>query len=290
MLTGGSGFRLERLEPLGAPGVVDPSSNGHAARRPRTNTAPAWCEVRLLGPVEVVRDGNRVEGLTPVTIQMLVYLAVHRDGVTKERLDDVIWGGVAARPGSQRVTAVLTRLRRILGDGPDGQPLVPRRTGDEPIVLSEHLGTDIARAFAHLAVARDLPAELRIRELAAALEFVRGEPMEGRVYSWATDTCEQAIVRLQEAALEVARASREAGDLDAADRAIEQGLKLLDPNGWLYLERGHIERLRGHVEQPRRIFEHYRRKLADDADEIAGTVAEPPAEIELAFRELMASA
>jgi DNA-binding SARP family transcriptional activator len=270
--------------------AADPNTNGQASPSPSPKTEPAWCEVRLLGPIEVVQNGTRVEGLTPGTLEILVYLATHPEGVTKERLDNVIWAGAAARPGSQRVTSALTKLRKLLGDGPDGNPLVPRRSGDEPIVLSEHLGTDLDRAFAHLAVAHDLPVELRVRELAAALELVRGEPLEGRAYSWATDICEQAIVQLQDAALDLARASREAGDVDTAERAVEQGLKLLDPNGWLYLERAHLARLRGRPEQPPRIFERYRRKLADDADEIAGTVATPPPEIELAFRELMARA
>lgn len=269
---------------------VDPSGNGLVSHAPPPSTEAAWCEVRLLGPVEVLRDGLRVEGLTPGTLEILVYLATQPHGVTKERLDNVIWAGSAARPGSQRVTSALTKLRKVLGDGPDGEPLVPRRSGDEPIKLSEHLSTDLDRAFAHLAIARDLPAELRTQELTAALELVRGEPLEGRAYSWATDISQRAIVQLQDAALEVARACREAGDLDAADRAIEQGLKLLDPNGWLYLERAELERLRGHPELPPRIFEQYRRKLADDADEIASTVATPPPEIELAFRELMVRA
>jgi len=282
---------LEPAEPVdeAAPAGVD-RGKGHPSPRPRASTEPAWCEVRLLGPVEVVLDGARVEGLTPGTLEMLVYLATHRGGVTKERLDNVIWAGAAARPGTQRVTSALTKLRKVLGDGPDGKPLLPRRSGDEPIALSQHLGTDLDRAFTHLAVARDLPAELRIRELTAALELVRGEPLEGRAYSWATDICQRAIVQLQDAALDVARPCREAGDLDAVERAIERGLKLLDPNGWLYLERAELERLRGRPEQPPRIFEQYRRKLADDADEIAGTVATPPPEIELAFRELMARA
>ncbi|MBA2558020.1 MAG: hypothetical protein H0V12_11860, partial [Chloroflexi bacterium] len=205
----GSGS-LEPAEPLdeAAPADVDPSTNGHHPQRPTPNTEPAWCEVRLLGPVEVVRNGARVEGLTPGTLEMLVYLATHPDGVTKERLDDVIWSGSAARPGTQRVTSALTKLRKILGDGPDGKPLVPRRSGDEPIVLSEHVRTDLERAFAHLAVARDLPADLRVRELTAALEVVRGEPLEGRAYSWATDISQRAIVHLQDAALELARSCR----------------------------------------------------------------------------------
>jgi DNA-binding SARP family transcriptional activator len=280
---------LEPVEPLNESALVDvdPSTNGHHSQRSAPSTEPAWCEVRLLGPVEILRNGVRVEGLTPGTLEMLIYLATHPAGVTKERLDDVIWTGSAARPGTQRVTSALTKLRKVLGDGPDGKPLVPRRSGDEPIALSEHVRTDLDLAIAHLAIARDLPSELRTRELAAALEPVRGEPLEGRAYSWATDICEHAIVQLQDAALELARASREAGDLDTAERAIEQGMKLLDPNGWLYLERAHVARLRGRPEQPWRIFEQYRRKLTDDADEIAGTVAIPPPEIELAFRELM---
>ena len=269
---------------------VDPSTNGDALHQPASATEPPWCEIRLLGPVEVVLNGARVDGLTPRTLEILTYLATHPHGVTSERLDDAVWAGAAARPGSQRVTAALTKLRKVLGDGPDGRPLVPRRSADEPIVLSEHVGTDLDRASAHLAIARDLPAELRTREQAAALDLVRGEPLEGRPYSWATDICQQAIVQLQDAALELARACREAGDLDGADRAIGQGLKLLDSNGWLYLERAHVARLRGRPEQLPRIFEQYRRKLADDADEIAGTVAIPPPEIELAFRELMAPA
>ena len=283
---------LQEAEPpqQAAPPDADPSTNGHAPHHPSPTTETPWCEVRLLGPVEIMRDGVRVDGLTPRTLEILVYLTTRPHGVTRERLDDAIWTGGAARPGSQRVTAALTKLRKVLGDGPDGQPLVPRRSADEPIVLSEHVVTDLDRAFARLAVARDLPADVGTREVAAALDLVRGEPLEGRAYSWATDICQQAIVQLQDAALNLARACREAGDLDGAHRAIEQGLKLLDPNGWLYLERAHVARLRGRPEQPPRIFEQYRRKLADDADEIAGTVATPPPEIELAFRELIAGA
>jgi hypothetical protein len=269
---------------------VDPSTNGHPSGQPARPTESAWCEVRLLGPVEVIRGGKPVDGLPPRALEMLLYLVTHPGGVPKERLDNVMWAGRSAGGGTQRVTSALTKLRAILGDGPDGKPLVPRRLGDEPIVLSPQVGCDLDRALAHLELADDLPGDLRAREVAAALELVRGEPFESKAYSWATDIAQRAIVRLQDAALEAARALRDVQDLDAADRIIEQGLKLMDPNGWLYLERAELERLRGHPEQPPRIFEQYRRKLADDADEIAGTVASPPPEIELAFRELMARA
>lgn len=269
---------------------VDPTTNGHPTVRPARPTEPAWCEVRLLGPVEVIRDGKPVEGLPPRALEMLVHLVTHPGGVPKERLDNVMWAGRSAGGGTQRVTSALTKLRGILGDGPDGRPLVPRRTGDEPIDLSPHVGCDLDRALAHLELAGDLPGDLQAREVATALELVRGEPFEGKAYSWATEIARHATVRLQDAALEAARTLRHTEDLAGADRVIQQGLKLMDPNGWLYLERAELERRRGHPEQPPRIFEQYRRKLADDADEIAGTIGIPPPEIEFAFRELIARA
>ena len=277
--------------PASEPGSqsADPSTNGHRAPESGRATEPAWCEVQILGPVAVVRNGERVD-LPPRVLELLVYLVLHPGGVPKGRLDNVLWAGHDPGGRSQRVTSALTKLRKRLGEGPDGELLAPRRQGDEPIELSPHVGCDLDRALAHLAVAKDLPADLAARELAAALELVRGEPFDGRAYSWATDADQRAIVQLQDAALEAARTLREAGDLDAADTAVAQGLKLLDPNGWLYFERAELERLRGHPEQPSRIFEIYRRKLVDDADEIAGVVASPPPEIELAFRELMARA
>ena len=267
--------------------TVDPTTNGHPTTYATGATEPGWCEVRLLGPAEVLCNGQPVH-VPPRAMELLVYLVTNPDGVPKERLENVIWAGHDPRGHSQRVTSALTKLRKRLGECPDGELLVPRRTGDQRIDLSARVSCDIDLALAHLTVARDLPAEPAAREVAAALELVRGEPFEGLGYSWATDISQRAIIQLQDAALDAARTLREAGDFEQADRVIQQGLKLLDPNGWLYLEQAQLERQRGHPEQPPRIFDNYRRKLADDADEIAGTIAIPPPEIELAFRELIA--
>ncbi|MEX0706106.1 MAG: hypothetical protein WD041_05755, partial [Nitriliruptoraceae bacterium] len=118
----------------------EPSTNGHPVVRPGPPTEPAWCEVRLLGPVEVIRDGEPVQGLPPRALEMLVYLVTHPGGVPKERLDNVLWAGRRAGGATQRVTSALTKLRGVLGDGPDGSLLVPRRLGDEAIALSPHVG------------------------------------------------------------------------------------------------------------------------------------------------------
>lgn len=266
--------------------AAEPSNNGHPPSPAVVSPQPAWCEVRILGPIEVVADGRRVEGLTPTLLEVFTYLATH-DGVSKERLEAAVWADQDAPPGTQRVKAALFKIRGVLGDGPDDQPLVPHRSSDELIKLSEHVGCDLNRALAHLDLAKDLPAEARARELAAAVDLVRGEPFQGQAYSWATDLSREAIVNLQDAAVDAARILREGGDLDAAETVIAKGHKLLDGNGWLYLEQADLEMTRGHPERANLIYEQYRRTLDEDADEVAGTVATPPTEIEFAFRELM---
>lgn len=271
----------------GLPAAPTPSSNGQVKPGRRRVTDPAWCDVKVLGPIKVVRNGASVEGLGRRTLEVLAYLATNRErGVTKGELDDAIWQGHAAKPHSQRVTAALTKLRSALGDGPDGQPLLPRRVGTGPIRLSEHVSCDVDRVLAHLALAKDLPAELRLQELAAALELVRGQPFHDLPVSWASSTTEHLIVQLQEAALEIARPHREAGNYDAADTAIRHGLLLHDPNDALYLERAQLAKARGHPEQVSRIWEQLRQRHADDAD-TAGVISAPAGEIELAFRELI---
>lgn len=269
--------------------AADPSNNGHPPSSAVVRTDPAWCEVRILGPVEVVAAGHKVEGLTPTLLEVFTYLATH-DGVSKERLEATVWANQDAALGTQRVKSALFKIRSALGEGPDDHPLVPHRSGDELIKLSEHVGCDLDRALAHLDLAKDLPADAGARELAAAVDLVRGEPFQGQAYSWATELSRQAIVKLQDAAVEAARTLREAGDLETAEAAIANGHKLLDGNGWLYLEQAELEMARGHPERASLVYEQYRNTLADDADEIAGTVASPPPEIELAFGGLLARA
>lgn len=267
----------------------EPTTNGrpHPLVRPRRASEPAFCEVRLLGPIEIYRAGELVEGIPPRSLEVLAYLATHRDGVSKERLDDAIWAGQAGLPGSQRVNSAMNKLREPLGDGPDGELLVPRRLGAERIRLSDHVGCDLDRAFAHVAVARDLPGEAAAPELEAALDLVRGEAFQDLPVSWASDIIQRAIAELQDAALDLARIHRGAGDYEAAERALRLGLRLLDPADALYLELAEVAKARGRPDRVPQLWDQLRRRHAENADEVGGLVSAPPAEIELAFHELL---
>lgn len=260
--------------------------------RPISTTGAAYCHVAVLGPITVTHDGTPVEGLTPIARQLLTYLATHRDGVSLERLDATIWPDRPPSRGGQRARTALTRLRRSLGDGPDDQPLLPRRDhADELIRLSDHVTTDLDQAFALLANARrqDDPAQA-LEDRLAALALVRGSPFTDLTVSWSVDIEQRAIAQLQDTAGAAATTLADAGDHDRAAWAIQQGLLLCDPSEPLYVTWAHIEQARGRADRIPQLWRRLCRLYADDADEIAGMITTPTTETELAFTQLMANA
>ncbi len=261
-----------------------PSSNGH-----RHNQTPltAALQVRILGPVDAHRDGEPITGLAPLTLQILVYLATHRDGVSAERLDDVIWNGQAAAPNSQRLRSALTKLRDSLGDGPDGNPLVPRRRHrSDPVRLDAAVVTDLDLAIGHLEQARTVQGTERLAQLDRALTYVRGEPFAGWPLSWTSEIAERAIAQLQDAAAAAAAGHRRRGQHEAAEHAIITGLKLCDPNETLYIEWARLEASKGRHDQIARIWQRLQAAYDTHADETAGHVGAVTASTIAAFETL----
>jgi DNA-binding SARP family transcriptional activator len=258
--------------------------NGQQSSGP---TVP-WCEVRLLGPVDVHIDGKPHEGLTEASLQLLAYLVTHRNRATRDRIDDVIWSGRTSANSAQRIRTALTRLRAQLGTGPDGRPLLPNRDRNDTYVrISEDVGCDLDRAFAHLAAARDLTGQPRCDHQLAALDLVRGEPFENLPVAWTVGLQQRAIIDLQDAAIEAATWLRQQGEHRPAEHAIQQGLALCDPCEPLYLEWARLEADRGRPEQIPRIWRRLQHHYAADADETAAYVATPTPETELAFTALL---
>jgi nucleoid-associated protein YgaU/DNA-binding SARP family transcriptional activator len=247
----------------------------------------AWCEVGLLGPFTVTQGENVVEGLTTISRQMLAYLVTHRETSTG-KLEDAVWQGQAAQGGGQRVRSALGRLRRQLGEGPDGSPLIPsRKAGDDAIALDDRLGSDLDRAFQRLDAARHQDGLRQAEMLLEALRLVRGEPFEDLPVSWAMDIQQRAIVQLQKAAATAAQLLRDADRHDDAEYAIRQGLVLCDPCEPLYIEWARLERSQGRIDQIPRLWRRLKQRYAEDADDIAGIAAAPTSDTELEFMRLM---
>jgi DNA-binding SARP family transcriptional activator len=170
-------------------------------------TAPI--EVRVLGPLEVLRDGSRLPLTSNRLRALLAALATSAGGVVSaETLGTAVWGrALPASPRSSLQTYV-ARLRRLLGD----EAIVTRPGGYQLQLEADQVD---ARRFLRLAGAPRGAAYER-DNLVEALTLWRGVPYEGIESEW---LAESESDRLTEAYLD---ALERAADLDlVAGRAVD---------------------------------------------------------------------
>ncbi len=175
----------------------------------------AEVEVAVLGPVEVrgaARPFSRAYSL-----DLVVYLAMHRQGATTEAWSTALWPDrVMARP---TLHSTASAARRSLGRGSDGRDHLPH--GHGRLRLAPTVASDWQR-FEAAAAAGD-PSSWR-----AALALVRGRPFDGlRSPDWTVleglaAGVEEAVVAL---ALRLADRRMAAGDATEAAWAARRGLR-----------------------------------------------------------------
>lgn len=280
--------RVGQVAPLDGPDDLDDDRVDTAVTEPAI-PPPRHGDVRLLGPVEVIVGGERLS-LAPKTLDVLCYLATHRDGVEVGRLEEAVWAG-AASADTGRVRTQLAKLRSLLGSDPDGQPMIPpRTTANKLIRLGEGVGSDIDRVLTVLHASRHADVEVRRRAARAVLELVRGAPFDGLgAPEWAAEIEHVTIARLQDEALWLAAHDREAHRWDDARWAVKQGLALFGLAEQLWGEWLRIEAAIGDADEVRRVMGRARKVLAADADEVTGTTLGPSPDLEELYGELLSA-
>jgi nucleoid-associated protein YgaU len=139
-------------------------------------------------------------------------------------------------------------LRRALGDDPQGNPYVPRRTSsDDPYVLSARVRCDWDefKDLAERALCRG-PADVAVLE--TALGMVRGRPFGSHPLPWAEPHSQEMITRIIDIAHTVAQWRTARGperDLVAARQAVSVGLEVDSSAELLYRDWFRIEHASG---------------------------------------------
>jgi len=181
--------------------------------------------VRVLGDVDVLRDGEAVAFDRAKSLEAVAYLALHPSGVTKDSLQQALWPEGDNAEGTWHQT--ISKARRAMGDAPDGTPYFP------PVVttggsyrLSPAVGSDHAQLVAladAAAIADDEAAERLLRE---GLSLVRGEPIAGRgvAYAWRPGPAATVEADVVDAAERLAELCLGRGDGKGAEWAARQGL------------------------------------------------------------------
>ncbi len=168
-------------------------------------------EVAVLGEVEVrgaVRDFSRAWAR-----ELVVYLAMHRNGASSEAWATALWPDRLMAPSSLHSTASVAR--RSLGQDRNGRDHLPRSHGR--LVLADTVGTDWDR-FVRLSRSDD------VGHWREALALVRGRPFEGlRSSDWPilegiAPAIESAVVDASERLSEVEIAARNPREAEWAAR------------------------------------------------------------------------
>ncbi len=180
-------------------------------------------EVRVLGPVHVAGIDRRFPARK--CVELVTYLAFHRQGVEADVLMEALWPEQA--PNSRRLSQLVSRARLTLGDDPDGIPYVPYVT-DGLYRISSHLQTDLDTFIQRIRAAEATSAGERLDHLHAALDLVQAAPFSGvgSGYAWAhtEGIGTHAIVAVDNTAHQLADLALDAGQLDLAEWAARRGL------------------------------------------------------------------
>ncbi len=188
-------------------------------------------EVRVLGKVEIGGIERVERGKSE---ELIVFLALHPDGVDGDQLSEALWPGRPPAKGTLNTTTAVARA--YLGMTPDNEPRLPHaRNGIYR--LDPSVGLDWSRfqtlAERGYAVGSDGADDLR-----RALELVRGRPFQGakpRSYGWAqldeVPVMESSIV---DAADHLAGLLLQAGDHAGCQWAARRGLSTAPYDERLY--------------------------------------------------------
>ena len=166
-----------------------------AAGPPRMLAAPTSepelgdlaARLSVLGPFQLHAGGGLIaKGLRRKAAELLVYLAVHRDGATSEAILEALWPDTSIERAAPILHAATANIRKILRDAtgvPEAAFVV--RVGDQLRIDAHMVDADLWRFQAELASAAGASDdEARSASLHAAAQLWRGDLADGIDAVW----------------------------------------------------------------------------------------------------------
>jgi DNA-binding SARP family transcriptional activator len=186
---------------------------------------PPVLEVAVLGRVEVRVGGHLLRIGRAKSVELLVYLAVHRDGVDADRLWEALWPDRPMRSAVLHTTVSVAR--RSLREGADRPLLVSDARGGRVYQLTGPIELDWER-FEQLAGFDRTRHSASAYALDAALALVRGSPFTSTApgsYDWARGYRTEIEAAIGSVAESLGLLRLDHDDVIGARRAARQGLR-----------------------------------------------------------------
>src|SRR5262249_41633664 len=140
--------------------------------------------IAILGPVDISAPGDKPEQRQRFLAEVIVYLAARgARGADRHQLEDALWPERQVKEGAARTA--ISRARRWLGEQPDGQPWLPDMAAERTYCLADGVLCDW-HLFRRLRSRGEAHGPAGVRDLRAALQLVRGVPLDGADRAYAS--------------------------------------------------------------------------------------------------------
>jgi DNA-binding SARP family transcriptional activator len=230
--------------------------------------------VSVLGPLQIT-GGKRRRRLRASARELIAYLALHRDGASRDQLLEALWPGEDPKRSEQRLWQSSSDVRRVLGS-------VITRERDRYSLDGRHVRLDVDELERLLASAGTADPERVQQVMERALALFTGEPLSGSDYAWAGGELRRLRAIHVDLLEQAGRGRLAAGEWRAALDAAERGLAIDVLNEGLWRLALEAESALGLREAVAERYEHLRVLL----DERLGL--EPARETRLLHRRLLA--
>jgi len=267
--------------PVDPAGVTDPlpgsSGSGWAGEPSESGLRVAVAgagsgevEVQVLGVVQVVG------AVSPFTSQraldLVCYLALHREGATADKLRHWLWRRSEPAPNAKTFANVVSRARVCLGRDADGEPYLSKLGADGVYRLSAQVTTDLERFTTSRRLAGRVRSPRTLECLYAALRLVRGAPFgggSGGTFSW-TDASWRSHVEylVDDTAHHLADMALGLDRLEVARWATLRGLAVAPDCEQCYQRRIAVAHRSGHGREADRVMRQLERQQHEPLPEL----------------------
>jgi nucleoid-associated protein YgaU len=223
--------------------------------------------VTMMGAVSVVdRDGNEGSFQRSKTVELIAWLATHRERSTRSAARTALWE-LDVRDAT--FANVVSEARRALGrlvPPPDDEEWLAR-TLNESLPLHARVVTDADLIRQRVEHAQVAPPAHAIDVLRPAVEMIHGLPFAGSSYLWpdADGLTSNLVLLSTTAAAELAAHALSMGDTDLVFWATGQGLKVLPGHEELIGLRMRAHARAGDLSGVRQEWESYERVITADS-------------------------
>ncbi|MGQ0680404.1 MAG: BTAD domain-containing putative transcriptional regulator [Actinomycetota bacterium] len=227
-------------------------------------------EVRCLGAMSISRrDATLHTGWVKGSKELLAYLIVNRDGVSKDRILEVMWPGANLKEGERLLREALYHLRKqTLGreDAKWSDDYV-RRVG-ETLVLGEddRWWADVWEFESLASTAGRLEHEESKAALRRALSLYGGEFCDDCYFSWAEQLRERYRRLYLRSCTKLAEILEAEGEIDEAIEVLERGIQVDRFCEDLYRRLIRLEASQGRTNAATRLFQQLSKLLDQELD------------------------